>query len=89
MSFSRNLSHKYGKKLLITATKTGLDVAKAASKKVVHKTAEAKGEFIGNKIGEKIPKPKPVSEANSRNAEEIKIPPEEREVILNELRKVL
>ena len=37
-------------------TKTGLDAAKTASKKVVYKTAEATGEFIGNKI-----------DANSRN----------------------
>ena len=29
-----------------TATKTGLDAAKTASKKVVHKTTEATGKFI-------------------------------------------
>ena len=50
MSFARNLSHKYGKKLLYTATKTRLDAVKT-SKKVVYETAEAKGELIGNKIG--------------------------------------
>ena len=33
LSFARNLSNKYGKQLLDTATKTGLDALKNASKK--------------------------------------------------------
>ena len=33
LSFTRNLSNKYGKQLLNTATKTGLDVLKLLSKK--------------------------------------------------------
>ena len=37
-----------------TATKTGVDVAKTASKKVVQKTAEATEDLIGNKIADKI-----------------------------------
>ena len=44
-----------------TATKTGIDAAKAASKRVVQKTAEAPGDFIGNKIADKttsVGKPK-------------------------------
>ena len=44
---------------------------KSASKSVVHKSAEATGEFTGNKILEKIVKSKPIIEANSRNVEEI------------------
>ena len=56
MSFARNLPKKYGKSLFDTATKTGLDVAKTALKKVVHKAAKAAGEFRGNKIAEKIVK---------------------------------
>ena len=48
--FARNLSDEYGKKILDTATKTGLDTAKTTSKKVVYKTAEATGELIGNNI---------------------------------------
>ena len=35
-----------------TATKTGIDTAKTASKKVVQKTAEATGNLIGNKIAD-------------------------------------
>ena len=37
-----------------TATKIGIDAAKAASKRVVQKTGEAPGDFIGNKIADKI-----------------------------------
>ena len=72
-----------------TATKTGLDALKTATKKVAHKAAEAKGKFIGNKIGDKIVKPKPAPDVNSRNDEEIIIPLEKIEEILNELRQVL
>ena len=66
LSFTKNISNKYGKQLLDTATKTGLDALKSASKKVVHKAAEAIGEFIGNNIADKIVKPKPVIDANYR-----------------------
>ena len=45
---------KYGKKLIDTATKTGVDAAKAASKRLVQKTAEATGDLIGNKMADKI-----------------------------------
>ena len=37
-----------------TATKTRIDAAKAASKRVVQKTAEATEYLIGNKIADKI-----------------------------------
>ena len=72
-------------KLLDIATNTGLDAAKPVSKKVVHNAAEATGEFIGNKITEKIVN----SADNSRNVEEISIPQEKREEIITELRKLL
>ena len=35
LSFARNFGGKYGKKLMDTATKTGTDAAKTASKRVV------------------------------------------------------
>ena len=41
-------------------------------------------EFIGNKISEKIVKPKYFAAENSRNVEEIFIPPELRQQILND-----
>ena len=41
LSFGRKFGDKYGKKLMDTATKTGIDAAKTVSKRVVQKTAEA------------------------------------------------
>ena len=58
-----NLSDKYGKNLMETTSKTRLDDLKTASKKA----AKAMGEFTGNKITDKIVKPKPVSDTNFRN----------------------
>ena len=37
----------------------------------------------------KVVKPKPMPESNSRNVKEVIIPPNQKEEILNELRKVL
>ena len=71
-----------------TAIKTGVDAAKSTSKKVVHKTAEATGELIGNKVPEKTLKPKPVLIVNSRNVEEIVIPLEKGQKILNNLKQM-
>ena len=46
LSFAKKFGNKYGKKLMDTikinsCTKTGMDAAEIASKKVVQKTAEA------------------------------------------------
>ena len=49
-----NVEMNMVKKLMDSATKTGLDAAKAASKRVVQKTAEAIGDLIRNKISDKI-----------------------------------
>ena len=68
---------------------TGLDAIKTTSKKVVHKT----GEFLGSKIADAVTKSnhnnivKP--DENSGNIDEVIIPPEKRDEILNKLRKVL
>ena len=35
LSFARTFGDKYGKKLIDTATKTGIDAAKTASKRVI------------------------------------------------------
>ena len=37
MSFAKKMCDKYGKKLMDTATETGIDAAKTASKRVVQK----------------------------------------------------
>ena len=52
--FAGKFGDKYGKKLMDTATKTGKDAAKTASKRVVQITAETKKDLIGNKIAHKI-----------------------------------
>ena len=54
LSFTKTFGDKYGKKLIDTKTKTGMDAAKTASKRVVQKTAEATGDLIGNKIADKL-----------------------------------
>ena len=69
LSFARNPSDKYRTELLDTVAKTGLYVLKTASKKIIDKAAEATGAFIGNKFVDKIVKPKPVTDKNSRNVE--------------------
>ena len=38
LPFAKNFGNKYGKKIMDTATKTGIDAAKTASKRVVQKT---------------------------------------------------
>ena len=48
MQFAIKLGDKYGKRIIDTATKTRIDAAKTASKRVVQETAEATGDSIGN-----------------------------------------
>ena len=81
-----------------TATKPGLDAAKTASKGIVQKTAETTGDLIGNKIADKINSVgKPKNEMKEKNekkdemkemdeTEEIYIPPEKRQQIIDDLR---
>ena len=63
----KTLSEKYGKQLLHTATKTGLDTLKTPSKRAVHKAAVATNKFIRNETADEIVKPKP--DENSRTVE--------------------
>ena len=49
-----SFNSKYGKKLTDTAIKTGKDFATIAGKKIFHKSAEATGDLIDNKIADKI-----------------------------------
>ena len=87
MSFARKCGDRYGKKLMDTATKTGIDAAKTASKTVVQKTAQATGDLIGNKIVEKITSiSKPKEKEKTKEIEEIYIPPEKRQQIIDNLR---
>ena len=87
MSFTIKFGDKYGKKLIDTATKTGIDAAKTASKRVVQKTAEAKGYLIRNEMGNKITSlGKTKSKEKEDERQEIYIPPEKRQLIIDDLR---
>ena len=85
-SFARKVGNKYGKKLMDAATKTGRDASKTASKRVVQKTAEATGDLIGNKIADKITSIGKPKEKETKKIEEIYIPPEKRQQIIDDLR---
>ena len=92
LSFARNFGDKYGKsmissenvkKLIDGATKASKNFAKTAGKKLIHKTAEATGDLVGNKIAGKITsvgKPRNEKEKDEMNimeeTQEIYIPPE-------------
>ena len=79
LSYAKQFGNKYGKKLIDTARKTGIDAAKTASKRVVRKTAEATRDLIGNKITDKIislGKAKSKEEEDER--QEIYIPPRKK-----------
>ena len=70
-----------------TATKTRIDAAKAASKRVVQKTSEATGNWIGNKIPDRITSlGKTKSKEKENERQEIYISREKRQQIIDELR---
>ena len=51
----KNVSNKYGQKLLDSAKKSTTDAIKTTSKRAIQKTSgEATGDMIGNKITDKI-----------------------------------
>ena len=89
-SFARQFSDKYDKKLMDTATKIGINAAKTTSKRVAQKIAEATEDLIENNIAGKITsvgKSKNKQKEDKANeVEEIYIPPEKREQIMDDLR---
>ena len=83
LSFARQFGNKCGEILMDAATKTGIDAAKAASKRVVQKTAEATGDLIGNKLADKITSiGKPKEKEKTNNVEEIYNPSEKNKKLL-------
>ena len=50
LSMSKNLSNKYGQKLLDSAKKTTTNAIKTASKRAIQKTAEATGDLMVTKL---------------------------------------
>ena len=102
LSFARKFGDKYGKsiinsknvkKLMDGATKTSKDFVKIAGKKIIHKSAEATGDLVDNKIADKITS---MSESRSKKekdetnimeeTQEIYIPPEKRKKIIKDLK---
>ena len=67
-----NVNSKYGKKT-DTAIKTGKDFVMIAGKKIVHETAEATGDLIGNKIADKITA-KPLKKSQNEEIQSDEIP---------------
>ena len=75
LSFARKLGDKCGKKFIDTETETGIDTAKKAT-----------GDLIGNKIADKITSIGKPEEKTKKKLEEIYIPPEKRQQIIDDLR---
>ena len=89
LSFARKFGDKYGKKLMDTATKTGIDASKTASKRVVQKTAEATVDLIRNNLTDKITSiGKSKNDDKTKKIEEIYIPPEKRQQRIDDLKLV-
>ena len=83
----KKFGNKYGKKIMDTATKIGIDAAKTALKMIVQKTAEATRYLIGNKIADKTTSVgKPKEKEKTKETGEIYIPPEKRQQIIDDLR---
>ena len=93
---SKNLSNKYGQKLLDSTKKFTSDAIKTASKRAIQKASEATGDLIGSKIADKITS---VSKKSNFKSEieapkyiyiyiYIYISPEERQQIIDDLRLV-
>ena len=90
-NMGKNLSNKYGQKLLDSAKKSTADAIKTASKRAIQKTAQATGDLIGYKIADNITSVLKTSWAYSKNLEndntndELEVPekryisPEERQ----------
>ena len=68
------------------AFKTRIYAAKTTSKRIVQKTAEATGDLIGNKIGDKTTLIGKQKEKETKKIEEIYILPEKRQQIIDDLR---
>ena len=97
---AKNMSNKYGQKLVDMARKSATDAITTASKKAVQKTAEATRDLIGNKIADKITSKSKKSfkklrdeelsttEVNNEIQKERYISPKKRQQIIDELRLI-
>ena len=96
-NMGKNLSSKYGQKLIDSAKKSTTNVIKTPSKRAIQKRAEATGDLIGNKIANKTTSvskkfsAKLRSQNNKANGQseatrERYIYPEKRQQIIDKLR---
>ena len=75
------------KKIIDTTKKQGSEFAKTAGKRIAQKSAEAKGDLIGNKIADNITSLGKLKNKEKETIEgEIIIPSEKRQQIINDLR---
>ena len=97
MSFASNMgkiwvNSKDSQKRLNHTKKLATDVLKSALEKAIQKTAEIAGDFIGNKIVDKITSVSETSPRNNSVTNEEEIPrekcisPEKRQKIIDDLR---
>ena len=97
-NMGKSLSNKYGQKRFESAIKSTTDAIKIASKRAIQKTAETAGNYIGNKIADKITSVSKNSTTELHNFDETKeedeektthtkrhISPEERQKIRDDL----
>ena len=63
-----------------------MDAAKAASKRVAQKTAEATGDLIVNEIADETTIGKPNEKEKAKEIEEMYIPPEKRQQVIDDPR---
>ena len=89
------MSNKYNQRLLDSAKKSTTDAIKTASKRAIKKIAKATGDFIGNKVPDKITSVSTKSskelhskKTNNEIPKETYISSEERQQITDELRLI-
>ena len=86
---AKKFGQEYGKNLMDTAKKQGTNFAKAADKRILQKSAGVSGDLLGNKIADKITSlgQSKIKEKENETyeAEEIIIPPEKRQQIMDDL----
>ena len=83
----KNLSNKYGQKLLDSTKKSTTDSIKTASKRAHQKTAEATDDWIADKIADEVTSVSKKSDANSKMEASKRwyLSPVERQQIIDEL----
>ena len=81
---------KYGKQIIDTKKNKEVSLLKLLVKNIVQRSAEATGDLIGNKIADKITSLRKSKnkekEKETNEEEEMIIPPEKRQQVINDLR---